>query len=126
MTDPACQILAVCDVNEGSAGYKDPKKLYRREPARKEVEDYYAKQTDFGTYKGCDAYNDFRTLSCDDIDAVVIASPDHWHSIMTIMAAEAGKDIYCEKPLGLTIGDQQATNPRLGVGTIGYFRYGSL
>ena len=104
-----CQILAVCDVNRGSTGYKDDKHFYGREPAKQEVESHYAKSRESGSYKGCQAYNDFRDiLSRDDIDAVVIAAPDHWHSIMTVQAAEAGKDIYCEKPLGLTIGDQQA------------------
>jgi predicted dehydrogenase len=104
-----CQVLAVCDVNRGSNGYKDPKHFYGREPAKKEVEKHYGKDRDSGSYKGCKAYVDFREiLQRDDIDAVVIAAPDHWHSEMTVRAAEAGKDIYCEKPLGLTIGDQQA------------------
>lgn len=51
-----------------------------------------------------DVYTDFRTLlERDDIDAVVIATPDHWHAIQTIMACEAGKDVFVEKPLALTI-----------------------
>ena len=109
MSHDDCQILAVCDVNQGSDGYKNEKRLYGRIPAQQHVEQYYAKRRESGSYKGCDAYNDFReVLQRDDIDAVVIVTPDHWHSEMTVRAAEAGKDIYCEKPLGLTIGDQQA------------------
>lgn len=104
-----CQIVAVCDVNRGSHGYKEENHFYGREPAKQEVEKHYAKRRPAGDFKGCEAYNDYReVIARDDIDAVVIASPDHWHSIMTIDAAESGKDIYCEKPLGLTIADQQA------------------
>src|SRR5262245_39265062 len=104
----SCQVVAVCDVNRGSYGYKEPTDLRGREPAQQEVEKFYANASGTDTYRGCDAYNDFRdVLARDDVDAVMIASPDHWHELMTIAAAEAGKDIYCEKPLGLTIGGQQ-------------------
>ncbi|MEX2310778.1 MAG: Gfo/Idh/MocA family oxidoreductase [Pirellulales bacterium] len=103
-----CQVVAVCDVNRGSHGYKEPGDFYGREPAKQEVERYYAEQKSVGRYKGCEAYSDFRELLArDDIDAVMLAPPDHWHEAMTIAAAVAGKDIYCEKPLGLTIGGQQ-------------------
>ena len=51
-------------------------------------------------------YNDFRKLLArDDIDAVMIATPDHWHSLITVAAARAGKDVYCEKPLAASIGE---------------------
>ncbi|MEM8681381.1 MAG: Gfo/Idh/MocA family oxidoreductase, partial [Planctomycetota bacterium] len=109
MKQPDCQILAVCDVNRGSYGYKEPDHLRGREPARDVVNEYYAKGAESGSYSGCDAYNDFRELLArDDIDAVTIVSPDHWHAVMTILAANAGKDMYTEKPLSLTIGQGRA------------------
>ncbi len=87
------QIVAVCDVD-----------TTRREHAKKAVEDYYAARTDRASFKGCDPYEDFRELIArKDIDAVVIATPDHWHATQVITAADAGKDVYCEKPLSLTI-----------------------
>jgi predicted dehydrogenase len=62
-----------------------------------------------GAYSEIQAYNDFRQLlDRKDIDAVVIATPDHWHAVMAVKAAEAGKDIYCEKPLALTIKEGRA------------------
>jgi predicted dehydrogenase len=80
----------------------------RRENAKKIVEDHYAKQTG-SDYKGCQAYNDFRELLARrDIDAVVIATPDHWHALITIAAAGAGKDIYCEKPLCQSVHEARA------------------
>ncbi|MFB9845239.1 Gfo/Idh/MocA family protein [Mucilaginibacter ginsenosidivorans] len=58
---------------------------------------------------GCDMYSDFRRiLDRKDINAVVIATPDHWHAAIAVMAAKAGKDIYCEKPLSLTIKEGRA------------------
>src|SRR5690606_921198 len=69
---------------------------------------HYAEQSG-SAYKGCTAYHDFRELlERKDIDAVVIATPDHWHGAMAIRATEAGKDIYCEKPLSLTIHEGRA------------------
>jgi predicted dehydrogenase len=87
------QVLAVCDVDQT-----------RREAAKKTADDYYGKEQKSGTYEGCAAYNDFRELLArKDIDAVVIATPDHWHAIPVIEACKAKKDIYCEKPMSLTI-----------------------
>jgi predicted dehydrogenase len=106
---PGCQVVAVCDVNRGSYGYKDDDQFLGREPGKKMVETFYAKQKGAGDYKGCDAYADFReVLARDDVDAVTVVPPDHWHAPMTIAAANAKKHIYCEKPLGLTIGQGQA------------------
>lgn len=87
------QVVAVCDVDKS-----------RRMDAKKIVEDAYAEKKPSNSWKGCDNYNDFReVLDRKDIDLVSLATPDHWHAIPAIMAANAGKDIYAEKPLALTI-----------------------
>ena len=94
---PGTHVVAGCDV--------DKLKLER---SKKIVEDYYARKGG-GTYKGCAIYGDFRELLArDDIDAVVIATPDHWHAVTVIQSAQAGKDIYCEKPLSQTIAQARA------------------
>ncbi|HWQ91952.1 MAG TPA: Gfo/Idh/MocA family oxidoreductase [Clostridia bacterium] len=99
-----CQIVAVCDVNKASRGYRSPQQFLGREPQRDLVNKFYAAKTSSDSYKGCEAYSDFRdVLARKDIDAVAITTPDHWHAIMTVMAARAGKDIYCQKPLTHTI-----------------------
>lgn len=86
------QVVAVCDVD-----------TTRREHAKQRVEEFYAKKTG-ETYKGCAAYNDFRELLArDDIDIVIIATPDHWHAYIAIAAVKSGKDVYCEKPLTYNI-----------------------
>jgi predicted dehydrogenase len=88
------QVVAICDVVKE-----------RREHGKEMVEKRYGEQkkTDF---KGCQTYNDFRELLARaDIDAVVIATPDHWHAIPCVQAAAAKKHIYCEKPLTHTIAE---------------------
>jgi predicted dehydrogenase len=86
------QVVAVCDVDKT-----------RRELAKETVESKY-KKLQRANYKGCDQYVDFRELLArKDIQAVVIGTPDHWHTIPIIEACKAKKDIYCEKPLTLTI-----------------------
>ena len=108
LQDKRVQIVAVCDVNRESDGYWD-NRIGGREPARRIVKEHYAARKESGAYKGCAAYEDFRELLArGDIDAVLIALPDHWHSIAVIEAAKAGKDIYGEKPLSLTIAEGRA------------------
>ncbi len=64
---------------------------------------------DGGAAKPCDAYNDFReVLDRTDIDAVVLGPQDHWHAAIAVAAARAGKDMYCEKPLGVSIAEGAA------------------
>jgi GFO/IDH/MocA oxidoreductase family protein len=92
------QVLAVCDVWRN-----------RREAACQKVNAHYAEVYGNGAYSPCKAYTDFRAvLDRPDIDAVLIATPAHWHATMACMAAQAGKDIYCEKPSAVTIRESQA------------------
>ena len=102
------QVVALCDVDAGSTRYEDA--WYRGiAPAKETVEKRYAAEKASGTYKGLFATQDFRqVLARDDVDAVVVATPDHWHAGIVVAAAKAGKDVYCEKPLSLTVGDGRA------------------
>ena len=89
------QVVAVCDVD-----------AWRLENARQRVEKYYADRSRSGVYRGCTTYQDYRELlGRDDIDAVMISTPDNWHVPMSIAAAEAGKDVCCEKPLTRSIAE---------------------
>lgn len=100
------QVVAVCDVNRGSHGYARPEHFLGREPVRQQVHDHYATRQKSGSYRGCDAYADFRdVLARDDVDAVVVTLPDHWHALVTVLACRAGKDVYCQKPMSLTVDD---------------------
>ena len=93
---PDAQIVAVSDCVD-----------VRMEDGLNRVRKFYDKQK--RKSEGLRAYRNFRAIIEDKgIDAVVIGTPDHWHAIMAIMAANAGKHIYCEKPLTRTIGEGRA------------------
>ena len=94
---PETMVLAACDV--------DQKKLARFKTA---AENANSEKLDGGT-QVVDTYENYRELlDRKDIDAVVIASPDHWHAMIAVDAAKAGKDIYCEKPMALTVAEGRA------------------
>jgi hypothetical protein len=80
-----------------------------REPARRLVEAYYGsrKGSASGSYKGCHAYGDFRELldKEHDLDAVYVATPDHWHAAISLAAMRKRKHVLCQKPMTHTIGD---------------------
>jgi predicted dehydrogenase len=79
---PEVQVVAVSDVD-----------TTRREAGKKRVDDTYG-NTD------CQMYEDYREiLARDDIDAIVCATPDHWHAMVILDTCKVGKDMYCEKPL---------------------------
>src|ERR1700677_4301542 len=105
LPDDRVQLVVVCDVNRESTGYWEGK-IGGREPARRLVDEHYAKKKSSETHRACESTADFREiLGRHDIDAVEICTPDHWHALMVTMACKAKKDIYCQKPLSLTVAE---------------------
>ncbi len=101
------QVAAVCDVNRESDGYISwdweqgkQTKISGREPARRMVDEFYSEQKDQAQYKACRAYANYRELlEKEDVDAVMVATPDHSHAVVTMAALKKRKHVYCEKPL---------------------------
>lgn len=100
LSQPDVQCVALCDVQ-----------AERRAAGKAMVDGHYG-------IADCAVYRDLRELLArDDIDAVLIATGDRWHAAASMLAAEAGKDVYSEKPCGITIGlcqDLSATMARTG------------
>lgn len=95
LNQPDVQVVAVCDVDEK-----------RRQYFFDRVNTFYSSSK--AKSQSCHAYSDFRELLArDDVDAICIATPDHWHTTPLIEACRLGKDVYCEKPLTLTIAEAE-------------------
>lgn len=91
LAEQDCRVVAVCNVDE-----------QHLRAARDLVNEHYGNQD-------CATYHDFRELLArQDIDSVMLAVPDHWHGLMSVAAAQAGKDIYGEKPLSHNFREGQA------------------
>ena len=94
----SARIVAVCDVDRK-----------RMKEGKEHVENLYKKKTGKEKYVDVKKYEDFRDMCADkNIDAVIISTPDFWHALPAIVAAKAGKDIYVQKPLSLTIAEGRA------------------
>ncbi|MBS1661682.1 MAG: Gfo/Idh/MocA family oxidoreductase [Bacteroidetes bacterium] len=92
------QILAASDVYTN-----------KRDTFAAKVNEFHAAASGASSSKSCSTYADFRELlERKDVDAIVMAAPDHWHAALVVRAAAAGKDVYGEKPLSLTVREGRA------------------
>jgi predicted dehydrogenase len=104
---PKVKVVAVCDVDKT-----------RRLAGKKQVDDAYHNND-------CAAYDDYREmLARRDIDAIVCATPDHWHAMVILDTCKAGKDLYCEKPLTNNLMEAKRVMDRVGRSKI-VFQVGS-
>lgn len=88
-----CRVVALCDAWRSKA-----------ERHRDRAEKSYGAARTSGRYRGVEAYQDHNeVIARDDIDAVWVCTPDHWHAPISNAAMKSGKDVYCEKPLTLTV-----------------------
>lgn len=102
LKEKTVQLVAVCDVDE--LHYRDRKwgqgPSYGRQPAKTRIEKAYAEQNKSGTFRGVSVTDNFREITQrDDIDIVIVATPDHWHALCAYDALIHKKDVYCEKPV---------------------------
>jgi len=105
--DPRIQVVAVCDVKKGNLN-----------GAKRHVDSRYQNSD-------CKAYGDYReVVARNDIDLILCGTPDHWHAQVSIDAMKSGKDVYCEKPLTLTIREGRKM-VETAANTAGFFSCGS-
>ncbi len=141
-TPPASERIALGHIGVGNMGghllgvflgLKDARSVAtcdpfksRRESRARQIDAHYGGATKSGAGKGCTPYNDFRELLArDDIDAVIVATPDHWHVPIGLAAARAGKDMHVEKPLGISfVHDRSLREAVHRYGRI--FQYGTM
>jgi predicted dehydrogenase len=103
LNTPQAQVVAICDPVASTGGYGyNAERTLGREPGIQRVNKHYDNAD-------CKGFTDFRDLvALPGLDAVLIATPDHWHAVQSIYAARKGKHIYCQKPLTYTIGQGKA------------------
>ena len=90
---PGVHVIAGCDVDQN-----------KRNRFKERTDAYYKETTGNDNYSSCLIFSDYQELlTMDEIDCVVIATPDHWHTIPSVEAMKAGKDVFCEKPLAHTL-----------------------
>ena len=102
LQDKRVQITTVCDpvLSAGKYSYRS-EKTYGRAPAKMHVDAFYKNED-------CRMVADFRDVLADpSVDAVLIATPDHWHAIQSVMAMKTGKSVYCQKPMSLGVSEGQ-------------------
>ena len=93
LNDPSLQLRWLCDVDQEHL-----------DSALSAANRSYAERAGTTSYSGLRTTNDFREVVGDpEVDVVFVLTPDHWHALPTIMAARAGKDVFCEKPLSRTL-----------------------
>ncbi|UCG26893.1 MAG: Gfo/Idh/MocA family oxidoreductase [Bacteroidales bacterium] len=128
LRQPEVQVVSVCDVNKGSEDFIEwgkheirnkVRELLRDDswgrnltgalagmnPAQEIVNRFYAMQKDLSGYEGCSAWTDYRELleKGKDVDAIIVGTPDHLHTAISVKAMTMGKHVYCQKPMTHTV-----------------------